>query len=305
MTKYEGTSPFVTTVSPDIAGKLRKDLEEQGFEITTPPYTHFSAKKKGISCTLYTSLKLMVQGREMGSFIEFYLEPEILKNVSYTYKAAVALEEVDAKGRIGVDEAGKGDYFGPLCIASLFAEGDKIKELIELKVKDSKKMTDAQVLKMAKSIRERFQHSIIKIGPSKYNELYAKFGNLNLLLAWGHATAIEELNKISNCKCVLIDKFAHESLVQRALQKKKLEVELTQKVRAEEDIVVAGASILARAAFLEGLEKLGAEVGMILPKGASSKIIEVGKILVSKMGESVLEKVGKLHFRTTSQILER
>jgi ribonuclease HIII len=303
MTANDKPSIFVTSIAKDVIEKLKKDLEEQGFEFTTPPYTHFSAKKKGVSCTLYTSLKLTVQGKEMAPFIEFYLEPEILKNVSFTYGAQA--EPLDETGRIGVDESGKGDYFGPLCVAAVFAQGDGIHKLAKLGVKDSKKLTDVQILKIAKSIRDEFQHSLIRIGPAKYNELYSKFGNLNTLLAWGHATAIDHLNKISQCKCVLIDKFAHESLVQRALERKKIEVELTQKVRAEEDIVVAAASILARAAFVEGIDKLGKEVGMILPKGASSKVLEVGKSLVRQFGEGVLEKVGKLHFKTTQQILER
>src|SRR5207249_4523347 len=110
-----------------------KDLTEQGFEFSSPPYTHFSAKKMGISCTLYTSLKLTVQGKEMRPFIEFYLEPEILKKFDFTYQGSAV--EHDKTGRIGVDEAGKGDFFGPLCVAAVFATGDMVQKLAQIGVK--------------------------------------------------------------------------------------------------------------------------------------------------------------------------
>src|SRR5437879_4136480 len=100
--------PFVTELSKELVEKLRLDLESQGFEFSTPPYTLFSAKKKNLSVTLYRSLKLCVQGKEMASFIEFYLEPEILKEFHFTHAV------IDTSARIGGDEAGKGDFFGPL-----------------------------------------------------------------------------------------------------------------------------------------------------------------------------------------------
>lgn len=298
---------FVTTISPNVIETLKRDLEAQGFIFTQPPYTLFSAKKKGISCTLYTSLKLTVQGKEMGPFIEFYLEPEILKELTYTYanhaEASASKTSVNEIGRIGVDESGKGDFFGPLCIAALFAEGKAIHRLHEIGVQDSKNLTDTVILKLAKIIQAEFQHSIIRIGPQKYNELYSKFGNLNSMLAWGHATAIESLSLSSGCKCVIIDQFANEHVVANAIKRKKIDIELTQRHRGEEDIVVAGASILARAAFVDGMKKLSLEVELELPKGASKQVIEAGKRLVSKYGKEVLEKVSKQHFRTTTQIL--
>ncbi len=109
------------------------------------PLAIFSAKKKGISCTLYESGTLTVQGKEMGPFMEFYLEPEILQNFKYTHPLA----HIDLKAHIGMDEAGKGDYFGPLCVAALFADVDGIKKLADMKVRDSKKISDDGILKMA------------------------------------------------------------------------------------------------------------------------------------------------------------
>jgi ribonuclease HIII len=123
------------------------------------------------------------------------------------------------------------------------------------------------------------------------------------LLAWGHATAIGELVSKTECRKVIIDQFASEDVVISALKRKEIEVDLTQRHGGEEDIVVAAASILARAAFLEGLEQLGKQVGMELPKGASQKVKDAGRALVKKEGEKILATVAKLHFKTAAEVL--
>lgn len=292
-------SYFVAKISLDLAEKLRNDLIDQGFEISVPQYTVFSGQKKGVSCTLYTSGKLMVQGKEKEEFISFYLEPEILQALAYSYPET----QVDMTAHIGIDESGKGDFFGPLCIAGVQASAEQIKELLAIGVKDSKALKDTSILALAGKIRKICPHVIVYISPKKYNELYANFRNLNSLLAWGHATAIADLAQKTECKKVIIDQFASEHLVINALKKKSLEVDLTQMHRAESDPVVAAASILARAAFVDGIQKLGTQVGMELPKGASSLVIKVGKKLVAVHGEGILETVAKLHFKTKDQIL--
>ncbi len=121
-------SHFVATISLDLAEKLKTDLVEQGFEITRPPYTLFSALK-GVSCTLYASGKLTVQGKAMDEFIAFYLEPHILQSLAYSYPQT----QVNLKAHIGIDESGKGDFFGPLCIAGVQADEAKVKELLSLR----------------------------------------------------------------------------------------------------------------------------------------------------------------------------
>lgn len=289
---------FVATIDTKLGEKLRADLLEQGFELSQPPYTFFSAKKKGLSVSLYTSGKLTVQGKEMASFIEFYLEPEILKATPFTYQD----HDIDTSGRIGIDESGKGDFFGPLCIAGVYSEGDAIKELRTLGVRDSKALSDGAIMQIGKKIRANYAHHIVKIGPERYNELYAQFKNLNRLLAWGHATTIEKLVEATNCQKVIIDQFAAEDVVELALQRKALKVDLTQRHRAEEDLIVAAASILAREAFLDGLESLGRAFEMTFPKGASAATIRAGKMFVSKFGSSELKRVAKLHFKTLDAI---
>ncbi|MBA3958541.1 MAG: ribonuclease HIII [Parachlamydiaceae bacterium] len=290
---------FVSTIDLGLADKLRADLISQGFELSTPQYTLFAAKKPGLSCTLYQSGKLMVQGKEMASFLEFYLEPEILKNVSFSYPDV----GVDDTARIGIDESGKGDFFGPLCVAGVYASGADIARLKTLGVRDSKVINDTNIRKIGKAISADYAHHVVRINPLKYNELYLQFGNLNLLLGWGHATTIEQLIQKTGCHNVIIDQFAAEHVVINALKRKKLSVSLHQRHRGEEDLVVAAASILARQAFLEGLERLKEEIGVELPKGASAATIATGRALVKKYGPEVLNQVGKLHFKTRLVIL--
>lgn len=301
MTEKARLKPFVATLDKSQVDTLKNALVEQGFEFTTPQYTLFAARKKGLSVTLYASLKLTVQGKEMAEFIEYFLEPQILGSFSFTHP--VASRELDLTARIGVDEAGKGDFFGPLCIAAVYGKDAEIQKMAEMGIKDSKDLSDTTIVKLADLIRKNFLYEVIRIGPVKYNEMYANFGNLNSLLAWGHATAIEKLSLRSHCKNVVIDKFAHEQVVLKAVQRKKLDICLTQKVRAEDDVVVAAASIMARAAFVDSMNKLSESCGFEIPKGASAKVIEAGIKAVRTFGPEVLGQIAKTHFKTKDVIL--
>jgi ribonuclease HIII len=287
-------SCFSAKIDLALKEKLKTDLIEQGFEISQPPYTCFSAKKSGISCTLYESGKLTVQGKEMGPFIEFYLEPEILKEFSFSNPSV----NLDLNPRIGLDEAGKGDFFGPLCIAGVFADGTTIPLLQKAGVKDSKQLTDSTIIKIALRIKEICPHTVIRLFPLKYNELYEKFKNLNRLLAWAHTAALQDLSQKTGCKEAIIDQFAKPHVMDYAVKQKKLEVHLIQRTHAEEDLVVAAASILARSAFVDGMDLLSKECGMDLPKGASHGVIAAAKKLALKLGKEALSKYGKTHFKT-------
>lgn len=297
------TSTFVATVDTALGPKMISDLTEQGFEMTKPQYTLFSAKKKGLSCTLYTSGKLTVQGKEMGQFIEFYLEPTILKTFTYTYNEVESTQ--DTIPHIGIDESGKGDFFGPLCVAGVYAGDDDIAALKKMGVRDSKTMNEASIKKVAKMIMGKFAYQIVKINPAKYNELIIQFGNLNKLLAWGHATAIEQLVAKTNCKNVIIDQFANEHVVITALKRKNLQLNLTQRHRGEEDLVVAAASILARYAFVTALEDFKKTYNMEFPKGASARTIAAGKEFIREHGREQLGSVAKLHFKTLDSIIPK
>lgn len=288
---------FTTKIDIKFAHKLQQDLLNQGFEFSTPPHTIFSARKKGVTCVLYESGSLVVQGKEMKEFIEFYLEPEVLETFQYTHPEA----HLDLTPRIGMDEAGKGDFFGPLCIAALFADSSGIKELLKLGVKDSKRFSDDRIAQLAKKLKERFPYTTIRLFPKKYNELHSKFKNLNRLLGWAHASALGDLSQKTGCKKAILDQFAGKHLMENALKQKKIEIDFEQRVRGEEDLVVAAASILARSAFLDGMQKLSEEVGLELPKGANSKVISVGQKLIKKFGREVLDKTAKTHFKTMNE----
>lgn len=207
------------------------------------------------------------------------------------------------EGHIGVDESGKGDFFGPLVIAACYVGPEHLAELDG--VKDSKKLTDPMSLRLAQQIKRYCPHSVIAIGPAKYNELYLKFRNLNKLLAWGHARAIENVLELHPCKLVISDQFADPAGLKRQLFEKGKTIELQSMVRAESDIAVAAASILARAEFLNRLASLGTEFGIQLPKGASPPVLDAGARFVKKHGAEALSKVAKTHFKTYGQVLER
>ena len=292
-------SCFVTKITIQLAAQMKTDLEEMGFIITQPSYTCFSAKKKGVSCTLYTSGKLTVQGSVMKEFLEFYLEPNVIKNLSYSNPSI----SIDLTARIGVDESGKGDFFGPLCVAGFFAEGNEIKKLWQIGVKDSKELNDLSIVKIAKKLRETFQYHVIVVSPKRYNEMYESFKNLNNLLAWGHASIIEIMTKKTGCKNVIIDQFAKEGVVLSALRRKKIDIPLIQKHKAEEDLVVAAASILARAAFLEHMDLLSSQAGTKLPKGGGKVTIETGKKLLELKGQEFLSLIAKTHFKNYQEII--
>jgi len=205
---------------------------------------------------------------------------------------------------IGTDESGKGDYFGPLVIAGVFADKSIASKLSFMGVDDSKKISDKQIKLLAKKIKNTCRYSVVPIGNKKYNELYAKIGNLNKLLAWGHARSIENLLGMVNAQNALSDQFGDERFIIEALLEKGKSINLIQKPKAEKNIVVAAASILARNEFLLRLELMGKAYKMNFPKGASKKIEITGKEFVKKFGESKLNEVAKLHFKTTSDILE-
>jgi ribonuclease HIII len=207
--------------------------------------------------------------------------------------------------RIGIDESGKGDYFGPLVIAAVFVDATTQNELTLMEVRDSKKISDSRILDMAPDIRIICPHSIITIGPQRYNELYAKIRNLNRLLAWGHAKALETLLDRVSCGRAIADQFGDERLILNALQEKGRTIVLEQRHKAESDLAVAAASILARAEFLQRLKRLSDEIGTSLPKGASSAVELAGRMIVKKHGEERLGSVAKLHFKTTRAVLAK
>ncbi len=208
-----------------------------------------------------------------------------------------------ANGQIGIDESGKGDYFGPLVIAGVYVAREQEEPLRAAGVRDSKMLSDKQAAAFAEQIRVLCPFTIVAIGPERYNSLQASFKNLNRLLAWGHARAIENLLEKVPCDRVVADQFGDERFLNNALMAKGQAVKLIQKPRAEEEVAVAAASIIARAEFLRRLQELSTRYGVALPKGASDMVITAGKEFVRRHGTEALGQVAKLHFRTTTRVL--
>jgi len=206
-------------------------------------------------------------------------------------------------GRIGTDESGKGDYFGPLVVAAVWANQTIENKLTGWGVRDSKKLTDKRAIDLAAQIMVEIPHAVVVIGPEKYNQLYTKIRNLNRLLAWAHARAIENLLEDVSCGTVIADKFGDEKYIKDALLQKGREVTLIQRVRAESDVVVAAASIVARANFLERLAVLSKSAGVKLRKGAGDVVDQAGLQLLRTGGEDKLRGVAKWHFKNTQKIL--
>lgn len=284
---------------------LRQILEEQHFEFREVPYAHYGAQKLKLSINAYQSGKLLVQGKGAKEFIEFTLEPLVLGEAKLGYDEVHNPEMFQP--HLGIDESGKGDFFGPLVIAGAYVDGDLARTLMQMGVKDSKQITsDKKALDLAEEIKKVLgrRWNVVAINPVKYNELYRKFKNLNSLLAWGHATVIENLLEIvPACPRALSDQFANPVLIQRALKERGKGIVLQQRTKAESDIAVAAASILARGEFLTRLEKLGETVHTPLPKGASAQVKAIGKKIGETLGADGLRAVSKEHFRTFNEVL--
>ncbi len=204
---------------------------------------------------------------------------------------------------IGVDESGKGDFFGPLCVAGVLVDDKSEKLFAELGIKDSKKISDKKILELEKSIRANAVHSVVAISNGRYNELYSNIKNLNRLLAWGHARVIENICENNECDYALSDQFGDESLIKSALMKNGRNIELRQMVRAESaDIAVAAASILARATYVRKMTEMENTYGVKFPKGCAQQVKDAAKEFIAKYGKDRLKEVCKTHFKTYNEV---
>src|ERR687892_190249 len=283
---------YTHPLSSGQATKLRALLEELGFEFSPKQYTLFFAQKNRLSVAVYEKgPKVLVQGRGVEEFVQFELEPKILGEAKLGYEE-VHLPEM-FEPHFGVDESGKGDFLGPLVIAGVYVDHGIARKLLDSGVQDSKRIgSDARIRALAQTIRRSANGLVetVLIGPQRYNELYEKFGNLNKLLGWGHARVIENLlAKKPDCPRSLSDQFADAR-------------DIDQRTKAESDIAVAAASILAREAFINWLERRGKELGFRLERGASANVKEIAKKLVEMKGPDALREVAKVHFRTAHEV---
>jgi ribonuclease HIII len=295
------TAPLTTAQ----ATKLRTLLEEDGYRFEPKPYTLYYASKDKLNIAVYEKgPKVVLQGKGTQDFVTFRLEPEVLGEAKLGYEE-VHNPEMFAP-HFGVDESGKGDFFGPLVIAGCYTDASIARTLMAAGIQDSKKIgSDKRIRDLAECIRKTpgAVHSVVAIGPDRYNELYKKFGNLNKLLAWGHARVIENLLEARpDCPRALSDQFANPALIKRALLEKGQGIQLDQRTKAESDLAVAAASILARERFIDWLLKTGSELGVALPRGASAQVKQIARDLTASHGAPFLRKLAKVHFKTASEV---
>ena len=302
---------FVCTLSAEQRAELKSFMEERGWEfLTPPPYSEFKASHDRVTVGCYSSGKLVAQGRGVADFVSFVLEPEILHSfafVSADGETAPPPDELEPHG--GVDESGKGDFFGPLAVAAVYVDQDTAPVLRQLGVCDSKLIkSSARIFELAKGIRSAVagKFALLLLKPETYNRLYSQIGNLNRMLAWGHARTIENLlTEVPECPRVLSDKFGNEVLIKRALMERGRRITLQQRTKAESDVAVAAASILAREAFLRGMNALSDELRVTLPKGAGPQVLKCGRELMQTQGEAVFARCAKLHFKTWEELRGR
>jgi len=257
----------------------------------------------GIKSCIRAAYKILIK---FGKQIEERSLPSRQNASEKSITTTQSINKAKLNGYVGTDESGKGDYFGPLVIAGVYVD-PKLESLLQYEgVKDSKLVSDKQIKEHADMIRMFLKpdyYSVVLINPEKYNQLYTKIGNLNTLLAWGHARALENILTKVECNTAIADQFGNESFIQNALLKNGKKVKLIQMPKGEQHIAVAAASILAREAFLNRITSLGRKYEILLNKGASAATINAAKRFVRIHGESELNCIAKLHFKTTKSVL--
>ena len=277
---------------------LREFFARENAVISAQQYAFWRAKTSKYTAIFYNSGKFLLQGADIS---EITSKVEAFLGIKSVHVAETPDITIPAK-HIGVDESGKGDFFGPLVIAGVLTDENSSEILLKAGIKDCKKVSDAQIPKLAATVKNNCVFSIVTINPAKYNELYAKFGNLNKLLAWGHARTIENILEKADCEYALSDKFGDEKLIKNALMGKGQNIKLEQRCKAESDIAVAAASILAREQFLKIMADFSSKYGVQIPKGCNSAVIDAAREIAGKFSKDELKNLVKTHFKTFQEV---
>ncbi len=297
---------FTINLNAEQQEQLCELLHRGNYRLVRVPHARVAAETEHCRIALFgKSGKCLVQGKGAAEFVEFVLEPQVLGEARVGYETVH--DPRVAEAHMGVDESGKGDFFGPMVIAAAYLDAELIPKFGEMDVKDSKRYTsEKRLLEVAGNLRRLLgrRFSIVSIGPAAYNRLYRQMRSVNAILAWGHARAIENLlDAVPDCPRAISDQFGNAGQVKKALLQKGRRIELEQRPRAESDPAVAAASVLARAAFVYALKKMEDLHGIPFKKGASEAVREAAVRLVTAHGPAILVKTAKCHFRTTDKVL--
>jgi ribonuclease HIII len=288
--------------------KLRAIGEGRGWERFEVPYTRFAfrAEQLKINVSAYTSGKVVIAGKGTEDFVRDTLEPEVLGAATLGYDEVLHPDWFEPHA--GLDESGKGDFFGPVVAATVIAEKAAIEAWREAGVQDSKKIAEPQIMKLDQIIRST-RGAVVEVcycrTMERYNELMGRPGaNLNRLLAWQHATALSDALAKKRVPWGLLDQFSEQPLVQRELAKKGVvDFDLKMRTKAESDPVVAAASVVARAEFVRAMHELSKRFGAKLQKGAGPLVKAQAAQIMEKFGTRALGDFAKLHFRTAYEVV--
>ncbi len=293
---------YTLKLSSEQMDKLGNALEGRGWPTRTVQYARFAFDGELVKVVAYESGKLVVQGRNTEDFVANILEPEV------TGEFLLGYEEVNNpewfEPHAGLDESGKGDLFGPVVTACVVGDGEMVRSWMEAGIRDSKTITDGAIMKMAKQIKAT-RGVVVKVAYTnmlKYNELYLKFdSNLNKFLAWLHGRSLNDALKEKMPAWGLLDQFTKQPLVQKYVE--GIDFDLQMRTKAEEDPVVAAASIIARATWLQQMKRLEEISGEKLPKGSGAQAKEKARQIYERLGEGRMGEFCKLHFKTAYEAM--
>lgn len=281
--------------------KLNLVQEEQLFKTfsefqTTPPqYAKWQLKPENCVITCYTSGKTVFQGKDANVYAAAFMQvQDEIPNTATTNQYPQA----------GSDEVGTGDYFGPVCVCASYVTHDDVDFLIKLGVRDSKQMSDADMLKIGPLLMERIPHSLLIVPPQKYNRVHES-NNLNAIKAKLHNQAYINLaKKIELPSFKIIDQFTPETSYYRYLKNEPQIIRgIHFETKAEDKYLsVAVGSIISRYGFLKTWEEMEKKYNMTLPKGSGDKVDIVAQAFVERYGFERLGEIAKLHFKNTEKI---
>lgn len=284
----------------------------------TPPYAVFQAEEAGTVITLYTSNKVMFQGENAKEdallWQEFNKGNDVISEIMNEDKEEGYKNKEDSNcitlpsdiTSIGSDEVGTGDYFGPIVVTASYVKKEDIPYLESLGIRDSKKMLDEHILKIVPKIKDKVKHCTIILNNSDYNKVYSSDMNMNKIKAILHNKALYSLVKDNvDYDYIVIDEFASEKNYFGYLKDAKNVVRnVTFMTKAEDKVMsVAVSSIISRYVFIKEINKMGNELNILIPKGASSIVDDAGIMIVKKYGKEKLREIAKLNFSNTNRIL--
>lgn len=306
---------IVFKVSDNIKEKMikyYKDLKRD----KTPPYAIFQAQEADTIITLYESGKVMFQGISADIDANIWIDLERkLNNRIIDIKTGKNKKKDNVKNTrlydkyntIGSDEVGTGDYFGPIVVVASYVSKEDINFLDELKVTDSKALSDEYIKKIAPKLIQKIPYSAYVLSNEEYNKFYNENLNMNKIKAILHnKVLLNMVNKNYQYDKIIVDEFTPARNYYGYLTDIKDKVTNITFVQKAESIClsVATSSIIARFIFLKLIHEMSEELGSNIPKGAGLQVDEFAKKIVQEKGMEALNKYVKLNFKNTNKIRE-